>query len=173
MKPLDIQFAPQERAVSAAHAALVVAVAAMGAAAWNYGATRAELVRVHEDIRLATAAGQRREPATAAAAVPPDRVRAINVAVVQLNLPWSELFEAVESVMPAQVALIALEPNGRMRMLILQAEAKTAEHMIEFVDRLKSVPIFENVVLTRHEIRAQDPNRPYRFSIEVRWRSDV
>ena len=45
--------------------------------------------------------------------------------------------------------------------------------MIAFAERLKRTPMFEEAVLAKHEIREQDPNRPYRFTVELRWREGV
>src|SRR5688572_6745809 len=38
---------------------------------------------------------------------------AVNAAIAQLNLPWRDVFDAIEAATPATVALLALEPNAK------------------------------------------------------------
>ncbi|MES3020092.1 MAG: PilN domain-containing protein [Pseudomonadota bacterium] len=94
---------------------------------------------------------------------------AVNRAVLQLNLPWRALHDAVAGATPASVALLALEPDARRRSLKITAEARTADDMIDYVSRLKEQDLFTDVVITRHEINDQDPNRPLRFQLEAAW----
>jgi len=53
--------------------------------------------------------------------------------------------------------------------LRLLAESKDSAHMLDFVRQLRSEPFFGSVVLTSHQINAQDPNRPLRFELNLRW----
>jgi Tfp pilus assembly protein PilN len=64
-----------------------------------------------------------------------------------------------------------LEPNAQSNTLKLTAEAKTAEAMLAYQRALESQPEFESAVLARHEVQADDPNLPLRFTIEARWRA--
>ncbi len=177
IKPLAIQFAPRRRAPGwAALLALIVTGAALGASVWSYSMARAELEQVEAAVTEAAARVERRNAVTAerpAVTIPDGQVNAINAAIAQLNLPWAELFQAFEAAKPATVALVALEPDGRKRALIVQAEAQNPDQMIGFAERLKRLPMFEEAFLTKHEIREQDPNRPYRFTLELRWRENV
>jgi hypothetical protein len=44
--------------------------------------------------------------------------------------------------------------------------------MIDFVERLRAVPLFEEAFLVKHERRDQDAAHPYRFALEVRWKEE-
>jgi Tfp pilus assembly protein PilN len=108
-------------------------------------------------------------PVVSAAPISEPQAAAVNGAVMQLNLPWRALQEAVASATPAGVALLALEPDARKRMLRISAEARTSDEMIDYVARLKREELFSDVALTHHEINDQDPNRPIRFELDASW----
>lgn len=112
--------------------------------------------------------------ASAAAAVPvapisAAQANAVNAAILQLNLPWPALREAIGAATPATVALLALEPDPRRRNLKITAETKDTDTMIAYVAQLKRQELFGDVVLLRHEINELDPNRPVRFEIDAPW----
>lgn len=95
---------------------------------------------------------------------------AVNAAIMQLNLPWRDLHDAVQGATPVTVALLALEPDAKRRVLRITAEARGSDDMLAYVQRLQDTDWFSGVALTRHEINEQDPNRPIRFQIDAEWR---
>jgi hypothetical protein len=177
MRPLAIQFACRKRAVRQfGCVSLAIGLTALGAGALHYGETRtaaregeAVVRKLADEVKRTAQAPQ----VNAAPALSEAGVRAVNSAIAKLNLPWRDLFGALESAKPDTVALLALEPDGRRRMLVMHAEAKSPEHMIDFAERLRTISVFEYAVLTRHELREQDPHRPYRFTLELRWREEL
>jgi Tfp pilus assembly protein PilN len=102
--------------------------------------------------------------------IPEAQAAAVNAAVLQLNLPWRALHDAVQAGTPATIALLALEPDARKSQLRITAEAKTSDDMIAYVEQLKKSEWFSGVLLSRHEINEQDPNRPIRFQLDAQWR---
>jgi len=137
----------------------------------HYVEQRGEL----ETLQSAIAA-RSRAPVTAVKAAPapkmvvsPAQAGAVNAAVLQLNLPWRDLAEAVAGATPASVALLSLEPDARRRQLRITAEAKSSDDMLAYVGRMQAEEGFSSVVLTRHEVMEQDPNRPLRFQISAEW----
>lgn len=100
----------------------------------------------------------------------PGQVDAVNAAIIQLNLPWRALLEAVEAATPPAVALLALEPDGKRRNLKVTAEVRTSAEMLDYVTQLKRQEPFDDVVLTRHETNEQDAARPLRFEVEAHLR---
>ena len=140
------------------------------AAVWRMSGITVREARIAADIervRSVLAAGQ--PSAIPQARLPEARAKAINDAILQLNLPWQALFESLEKVKPANVALLGLEPNGEKHTLRILAEAKQPEDMLDFVRVLRRQPQFTYAVLTKHEINTQDPNRPLRFMVEAVW----
>lgn len=155
-------------------AAVVLASALLAGAVWEHVATRMEHDRIEGALQDARAARSAQRPAgiaTPAVTIPEAQVRAINTAIGKLNLPWPEIFRVVEAATPKEVALLALEPDGRRRSLVVQAEALAPSSMLDFVERLRADALLEDAFLIRHEQREQDPQRPYRFAIEIRWRA--
>lgn len=101
--------------------------------------------------------------------VPEQQANAVNDAIMQLNLPWRELYEAVRAATPDSVALLALEPDAKRRSLRVTAEARSSDDMFAYVGQMQAQEWFSTVVLTRHEIVEQDPNKPVRFQISAQW----
>ena len=156
-------------------ALLCTAVIAAALSVSQYVAASRELERIEADIQSTTSAADRRRAADAnriAPLIPEQKINAINHAIAQLNVPWSQLFAAFEAERPKEVALLALLPEPRKRVLIVQAETLTTPRMIDFVDRLRSMPSFTEAVLVKHERREQDAGQPYRFAVEIHWKDE-
>lgn len=107
--------------------------------------------------------------ATARFDIPAAQAQAVNDAVLQLNLPWRDLVEAVQAATPDNVALLALEPDARRRLLRITAEARNSDDMLAYVAKMEEGGWFGSVALTRHEIAEQEPNRPLRFQLTAQW----
>lgn len=105
----------------------------------------------------------------AKAVIPEAQAKAVNGAVMQLNLPWRALQQSVAESTPKSIGLLALEPDPRKQVLKITAEAKTADDMIAYIEQLKEQEFFAAAVLTRHEVMESAPNRPLRFQVEVQW----
>ncbi len=110
-----------------------------------------------------------RQPAVAKSVVTAQQAEAVNGAIAQLNLPWRDLFDSIESATPQNIALLELQPDAKRNLVKGMAEAKTSDDMIGYIEQLKRQEFFTAVVLTRHEINEQDPNKPLRFHFEARW----
>jgi len=121
-------------------------------------------------VQAAAAAAQAAAPPVRAP-VPAPQAAAVNAAVMQLNLPWRGLHDAIQSATPASIALLALEPDAKKSLLRITAEAKSSDDMIGYVARLQQEDWFGAVALVRHEINDQDPNRPIRFQIDAQWKA--
>ncbi|RZA29425.1 MAG: hypothetical protein EOP92_37155 [Lysobacteraceae bacterium] len=104
--------------------------------------------------------------------VPQAQAQAVNEAVMQLNLPWRDLVEAVRAATPSNVALLALEPDARRRTLRITAEARDSDAMLAYVAKMEEQGWFGSVALVRHEIAEQEPNRPLRFQVSAQWGSE-
>lgn len=176
---LDIDFAPPgwrrtlRRTGPGAWLFALAALAAVAAATSQWQALLAERTAHEARLRAAFAVHGKAVAAKRAAqrqALTEPQAVAINAAIIQLNLPWRALREAVDEGTPDSVALLELEPAARRRSLRISAEARHSDDMVGYVERLKKQPVFTEVVITRHEIVSADPNRPIRFDLEARWR---
>ena len=177
MKRVRIDFAPPglartlHRTGPMAWSLAVLAVllcAAAGATGWQMLARQHVLDAQLAQVRAHAA------PVTVAVVAPQPQIgvaqaAAVNAAVLQLNLPWRALRDAVAAGTPANIALIALEPDPRRRSMKITAEAKSSDEMIAYVEQLKRQELFGAVALVRHEINELDPNRPIRFQLDAQW----
>ena len=87
----------------------------------------------------------------------------------RLTLPWADLFDALESSSNNTVALLALEPDLPKRVLRITAEAKNKADMLAYVGRLSEDSRLLNVHLMDHQLQAQTPGEPVRFSVQASW----
>jgi Tfp pilus assembly protein PilN len=178
MKKVRIDFAPPSLARElfrtsrpAWAVALMLAVAGAALAFAHAGLQRhqRELAQLQSQSRVRAQA-----PAPSAVAVrtpvPEAQASAVNAAVLQLNLPWRALHDAVQAGTPANIALLSLEPDARKNRVRITAEAKSSDDMIAYVEQLQKGEWFSAVSLARHEINEQDPNRPIRFQLDAQWR---
>jgi Tfp pilus assembly protein PilN len=184
MKKIGIDFAPPSLARSLLRTprhgwsmVLMVLVIGCGLAGAHSAVEQerreVELLRAQSQAQVsarAQAQARAAAPATARPPVPEAQANAVNAAVLQLNLPWRALHDAVQEGTPANIALLAMEPDARRSSVRITAEAKNSDDMIAYVERLQKVEWFSAVLLSRHEINEQDPNRPIRFQLDAQWR---
>ena len=148
--------------------AMVLCCAAL-VQALDYREAREEVDALQAALRARAGAPAVRPVAQRAAPVSEQQATAVNAAVMQLNLPWRALHDAVRRATPPTVALLALEPDARKRVLRITAEARSSDDMIAYVEKLQEQDGFGAVSLVRHEIGEQDPNRPIRFQVDAGW----
>jgi len=151
---------------------LIGALAVCGAAlvqALDYREAREEVDALQAALRARAGAAVVQPAVQRASPINEQQAAAVNAAVMQLNLPWRALHDAVREATPSTVALLALEPDARKRVLRITAEARSSDDMIAYVELLQKQNWFAGVSLVRHEIGEQDPNRPIRFQIDAGW----
>jgi Tfp pilus assembly protein PilN len=178
MRAIHIDFAPRSLRRTLFHihpgvlalagvGLLLCAGAAFGG--WKLVEQKRERQQQLQHLQQRVAALSVRPAEVARVAIPEAQATFVNGAVMQLNLPWRELQDAVLAATPRGVALIALEPDPRKRSLKITAETRTSDEMVDYVAALKEQESFSGVILTRHEINDADPNRPLRFQLEATW----
>lgn len=182
MTRMDIDFAPPSwrrslhRVPTWAWCAGALGVALIATAAWTGSAAlqrqQASEAQWRRAQQRVVQAGQAMQGPTRVATVPiaPAQAQVVNAAILQLNLPWRDMQDALASATPPGIALLALEPDARKRVLKITAETTGSDAMVAYVAQLKQQELFgARVLLLRHEINELDPNRPLRFQLEARW----
>lgn len=178
MQRLDIDFAPPSLARTLRRTAWPVwLVAAVGLAAclsaglrWQRGADERTLLQAQIASAQATLAA--RQPRTVVqpnARLPDDQAVAVNAIVGQLNRPWVEMLDAVEHAGTPSVGLLELSPDPKGHRVKGIAEARNANAMLAYVERLKRQPVFDQARLSRHEFADGDNSQPLRFEFELLW----
>jgi len=137
--------------------------------ALDYREAREEVDALRAAVRARAGAPAVQAVVQRATPVSEQQAGAVNAAVMQLNLPWRALHDAVRAATPPTVALLALEPDARKRVLRITAEARGSDDMIAYVEKLQAQDLFGAATLVRHEIGEQDPNRPIRFQVDAQW----
>ena len=175
---MHIDFAPRSlrRTLFHTHPALLALAAAglllcAGAAFGGWKLVEQKRLREQQlrHLQERAAAMSARPVEVARVVIPEAQAAFVNGAVMQLNLPWRELQDAVAAATPRNVALVAMEPDPRKQVLKITAETRTSDDMVAYVAELKQQETFSAVILTRHEINDQDPVRPLRFQLEATW----
>ncbi len=98
-----------------------------------------------------------------------EKATAVNQAIARLNVPWSDMLDALEASATNEIALLNIEPTVQTGSVKLMVEAKTTEDMFAFIQNLSRQTFFQKVLLTKHEINEQDSNKPVRFFLEASW----
>ena len=175
MKPLRIDFGTaRARAPAWSVLLFIMSVLVLGAALWRLGTAQARLAAADHAVQEAEAAQARTtalRPSPVVQTLPPRQVLAINRAVHGLNLPWGALFGMIESNRTANVALLAIEPDGEKRVVRIVAEAASAADMLAYVGKVSAQQgVKGSATLVKHERVQQDPDQlPYRFEILLPW----
>lgn len=95
--------------------------------------------------------------------------QAINISK-QLAMPWDQLFAALEANKGDHIAILTMQPDPGKQILRITGEAKNFDELLAFVSRLEHTSIFTDTVLSNHEIREQDPDKPIRFGLVSTWK---
>lgn len=102
----------------------------------------------------------------------PEQFKASQLVIRQLNQPWMDLLETLETTRKGRVALLELRldsANDRIRGV---AEAKNAQEMLRFLSQMKAQPLLTSVELSVHQMSQTDPNKPYRFEFSAYWQPE-
>jgi hypothetical protein len=92
-----------------------------------------------------------------------------NVILQQMNVPWGDLFTAVESAQGDDIALLAVQPDPRGGTVLIGGEARSLPAVLAYMERLEQTSRLRDVVLASHEIRANEPGQPVSFALNAGW----
>jgi hypothetical protein len=173
MRALHLDYIATRAASPLAIAFFIMGLVLATLALLEYRAVRDELADVEaragevrkSDKRSAAIASQGPRDLEAAA----QEVKLAQAALQRLALRWDALFVALESARANGVALLAIEPDPGKNVVKLTAEAKSAEDMLGYVERLQSAEGLADVTLASHQIKPSDPLQPLRFAVVAAW----
>ena len=97
-----------------------------------------------------------------------EEIKFANAVAERLTYPWEELFTVLEST-KTSVALLALEPDVAKKLLRITIEAKNKSDMLAYMEELAANKQLVNVHLVDHQLQAQVPGQPVRFSLQASW----
>ena len=177
MRPLHIaytrSFGAKLGVTPYAAALLVVALALVGMTAKQALALHREAAMLKAALAQPAAASANAKESPRAGSqteVTPEQARAVNRAIMRLNLPWRDLFDGLEAATKDKVSLLAIEPDEQRRVVRVTAEAANPQSMVTYIRHLKQAQQFEAALLRQHQVDERDPYHAVRFVVEMSWR---
>jgi hypothetical protein len=162
MKRIDLDFVARSRSPWAGRVLLAVAVAFSADVALSYRQAQ----RVLEATEALASRSEARAPQRRASA---DEVAQVRETLARLSLPWDKLFGALESAASERVALLAVEPDSKTGTVTISGDSKDYLAALGYVLELSHSDSLSKVQLVRHEMKANDPQRPVAFTVTARW----
>ena len=148
-----------------------------------YRSSQADLRIAEQQLQRYQEAFRKREKslATLTSRLPPQEVEGLGARVKLYNriiqgaaFSWSQLLFELERAIPANVALVEIQPNFSEGNVILVGNAQTMEDLLLCVRRLKERDIFHHVYLLRHEAEKNPKgNNRMQFTISLRYRGQA
>jgi hypothetical protein len=175
MRPLDLDYIPRPAWANRAGLAilLVAVLAAAGMPAlYVYHADQKDALQARHKKLERSQQSLAGHSALSGAAMQEaqSEIRRANEVILQLDLPWGPLFEAVEGSSHETVALLGIQPDAQKRTVSLAAEARDMPSAVAYVKRLGREPILSETHIINHQVQDQDPDKPLRFSVQAVWR---
>ena len=173
MQPLKLDYQADGHKAWIGMTVLGAGLAAVLSLAWNYQEDDRNLSLLEAQLANMTSKG-----AAATLALNADgrnaeqvaqEIKQANATILELSLPWKELFEAFESSRNSDVAVLTIEPDAQKGLVRIGAEAKSLNSLLDYMAYLQKIPFFKEVSLLNHQIQDQDPQKPVRFMIQASW----
>ena len=99
------------------------------------------------------------------------RIRAVNTAIRELNLPIGAILRALQPPQELHVAVLGVDAasGASARTIRVTAEAPTGEDMAQYVKFISERHPLFSAYLIRHEIIETASGHPYRFTVDAQW----
>jgi hypothetical protein len=101
-----------------------------------------------------------------------DQIKKANAVLQIMNVPWGELFAAVESAEDGSVALLAVQPDSRSRSVLIGGQARSLPAVFAYMGRLERTNRLRDVVMVNHELKSKEPGQPVDFTLSAGWREE-
>jgi Tfp pilus assembly protein PilN len=171
MRALALDYRSTPRLPKIGLAILIVAVAAAIHGGIHYREVETDIVK-WEEKKAEAERLSRHKPAKARQAGAAElgaEIKQAKAVLLQLALPWNELFNAMEVSDYEQVALLAIEPDPQKNLVRISGEARTLTCVLNYVKVLQAAGSLDKVFLQSHQIQNQDADKPVRFTIVAAW----
>lgn len=98
-----------------------------------------------------------------------EQIKRANTVLAQMNVPWGELFAAIETAQDGSVGLLAVQPDPGAGQLVIGGQARTLSALLAYMERLQQSDRLREVVLASHEVKNDEPGQPVEFVLAARW----
>jgi hypothetical protein len=172
-RPLRIDLGRPAKWSVGGLALLAIGALICGWTAWVAWSRTTELAALRDRIDHELAAKRIAAQQTAAdrITVPDKQATAVNEAIGRLNVPWHQLFAAVEALRTKEAALLSIEPNVQTGRLVIVAEARNPAAMLEMFGRAIESERFTGARLVQFEVTDQEAVEVIRYSVEAQWKA--
>lgn len=109
------------------------------------------------------------KPSAAEAQQSDAEIKAAKEVMLQLNLPWHELFAVLEESNGGDIALLGIEPNLKKGLVQVSGEAKDFAALFAYIRLLQASTPMSDVHLKNHQIQEQNPEKPIHFTLDASW----
>lgn len=92
-----------------------------------------------------------------------------NDLVKRLSMPWDRLFRVIEAMRNENIALLSVEPDLANGTVLVVAEARDIDNMIQYVASLGENEVLVDVVLREYQVMQQAQYKPVKFSFVGAW----
>lgn len=103
-----------------------------------------------------------------AIAVNPEESVAVVDAITKLNYGWDHVFKALEKARVPETSILELSPSLQSRKLDIVAQTTSLQLMLQYINKIKSLPFVSRVVLNSDEIQ-DNQLQPVLFHITLTW----
>lgn len=111
--------------------------------------------------------------ATTSMAISPQAKQALEQTIEALSMPWEPLLQAIERADMGDIALLGLDPDSQKQEVVITGEAKNLYAVLDYVQRLLAQGVLTEVVLQKHSVAEDNPDKPVSFTIVAHWRITV
>lgn len=101
-----------------------------------------------------------------------EQIKKANAVLQLMNVPWGELFTAIESAEDGAVALLAVQPDPRSHSVLIGGEARSLPVVFAYMERLERTNRLRDVVIVNHELKSKEPGQPIGFTLSAGWREE-
>lgn len=98
-----------------------------------------------------------------------EQIKRANAVLAQMNVPWGELFAAIETAQDDSIGLLAVQPDPGAGQILIGGQARTLPAVLAYMERLQQSERLREVVLTSHEFKPDEPGQPVEFTLAARW----
>lgn len=87
-----------------------------------------------------------------------------------IERPWLNLLNDLESSIDDQIMLLRIEPNLKSQEIVLVGECNQVEDVVSFIRRLDQTQSIKNARLTGQKVRDSVEGTTVEFTIAAYWR---
>jgi len=112
---------------------------------------------------------QSRVPVARIRKVTQQEIKQVNAVLQQLDLPWEQLFDALEMADSPDIALLSLQPDVSGQTVRLTGEARHLAAVVQYVQALELEPALKHAHLVSYKTRQDHPYHSVIFSMSATW----